>query len=129
MARDYQRQTGKYILPREVYNQTIWLIRDYNRLKAEAEAILDESPAPADGMPKNPGVSDPVVAKALKRERIKVKVDAIETEIERVPTEYRSGVWNNIIYRRPFPNDASRSTYGMWKSRFVCGVAVKMDYI
>ena len=68
--RDYQRTKGKYILPREVYHQTIWIIRDYYRLKEEAEAILHESPGPSDGQPHGMnGISDPNASKAIRRER------------------------------------------------------------
>ena len=50
MSRDYQRKrNNKYILPYAAYHQTVWQIRDYYRLKEEAQAILDESPPPPDG--------------------------------------------------------------------------------
>ncbi len=41
-----ERRTGKYILPRAVYNMTVWMIRDYERMldneefyKGKIEAI------------------------------------------------------------------------------------------
>jgi hypothetical protein len=128
--RDYQRTKGKYILPREVYHQTIWIIRDYYRLKEEAEAILHESPGPSDGQPHGMnGISDPNAAKAIQRERLVAKTDAIDKALACLPAEYRAGVWQNILYYMPMPMDAGRATYGRWKARFVWEVANSLKLI
>lgn len=127
----YQRtKNNKYILPTAVYNHTIWQIRDYRRLKEALAAIPQESPAPPDGMPKAQGAtSDPVYAKVAKMEDIRRVIDAIETELKAIPPEYRKGVWESIQERKRFPNDADRSTYGRYKSKFVFGVAQRLNYI
>lgn len=125
--KEYQRQKGnKYILPRELYNQTIWQIRDYHRLKDQAEAILEASPEPSDGQPKGNGTGNTVENKAIRRERLLCTIQIIEESKASVPTEYREGIWNNILFRQPFPEDADRSTYGRHKSKFVYEVAKKL---
>lgn len=125
--KEYQRQKGnKYILPRELYNQTIWQIRDYHRLKDQAEAILEASPEPSDGRPKGNGTGNTVENKAIRRERLLCTIQIIEESKASVPTEYREGIWNNILFRQPFPEDADRSTYGRHKSKFVYEVAKKL---
>lgn len=123
--RDYQRnKNNKYILPTSVYHQTLWVIRDYYRMKEEAEAILHESPGPSDGMPRSTNnISDPNASKAIRRERLIDKVTAIDKALTCLPPEYRQGVWQNIMYYAPMPMDAGRATYGRWKSRFVWEVA------
>ena len=125
--KEYQRQKGnKYILPRELYNQTIWQIRDYHRLKDQAEAILEASPEPSDGQPKGNGTGNTVENKAIKRERLLCTIQIIEESKASIPIEYREGVWNNVLFRQPFPEDADRSTYGRYKSKFVYEVAKKL---
>lgn len=45
--RDYQRKKHtKYIVDRVVYQKTIWVIRDYYRLKDICSSLLEESPDP-----------------------------------------------------------------------------------
>ena len=125
--REYNRKKGKYTLPRAVYLATLWQIRDYYRMKEESGAILDESPAPPDGMPKGTTIGDMVFSKAVRRENYISKTRAIEEAFGVIPKEYRRGVWCNIVHREPFPLDADRTTYGRWKSRFVYEVAVKLE--
>lgn len=127
----YQRQkNNRYILPTAVYNHTIWQIRDYKRLKEALALIPHESPLPPDGMPRSQGFTgDPTYNKVVKMEDIRRVTDAIETELERIPSEYRKGVWESIQDRKRFPQDADRTTYGRYKSQFVYGVAVRLNYI
>lgn len=127
--RDYQRK-GKYILPQAVYNKTVWQIRDYQRMKDTYEALAEERPAPPDGMPRGSGgKSDPTAQKAIKLSELSREIDAIEKARKMMPAEYRDGVWMNVQYRIPFPDDAARGTYGRWKSRFIYAVAISLGYI
>ena len=128
--RDYQRKKGKYTLPHEVYLQTLWQIRYYDRLCEKYAETVTESPAPSGGMPRAKGItSDPTYQKAVKLEHIGRVILAIETARDMVPEEYRAGVWANVMYRKPYPIDADRTTYGRWKSRFVYTVAEKLNFI
>lgn len=128
--REYQRRkNNKYILPAAAYNLTVWTIRDYCRIKEEAEAILMESPPPPDGQPRGSGTGDEVASKAIRREEFLRKTAAIETALGNIPKEYRGGVWANIVKRKAFPLDADRSTYGRWKSRFIYEVAVRLGIV
>lgn len=135
--RDYQRKS-KYILPPDVYKQTLETIRGYSRMKEALQDILDESSFPSDGMPKSTLSSDPVHAKAARRETMQRRVDAIEAAFAIIPAEYREGIWRNIgqydpktgyLKRAPFPIDADRSTYGRWKSKVVYMVAVRLKIV
>ncbi|MBK5254332.1 MAG: hypothetical protein JJE03_07760 [Peptostreptococcaceae bacterium] len=124
MMRDYQRQKGnKYLLPRTLYHQTIWQIREYYRLKSQVDAILEESPSPPDGQPHGTGIGDEVACKVIRRENKMSVIKVIEKEKNAIPKEYRDGVWDNIQFGAPYPMDADRTTYGRYKSRFVYNIA------
>lgn len=126
--RDYQRlKNNKYLLPNAVYHQTIWVIRDYDRMCLELQDILVESPDPPDGMPRGSNTVDETYAKARRREELRDKCAAIEGGMEMIPREYRAGVWSNIMERAPFPNDAARSTYACWKTKMIYSVAKKLS--
>jgi len=122
--RDYQRhKNNKYILPHAVYHKTLWQIRDYYRLKTEADGILVESTPPSDGMPRGTAISDPVHAKAVRRETALRIVSIIDRELTLIPSEYRKGIWESVQFRKRYPDDADRHTYGRWRARFIYGVA------
>lgn len=128
--RDYQRQkNNKWILPKNVYRQTLWLIRDYYRMKEELKRIMEESPSPSDGMPRGSGTGRPVEAIVIRRERYADKVREIDRALDVVPEEYQAGVWQSILYGAPYPEDAARRTYGVWKARFIHEVAVRCGLI
>lgn len=112
-------------LPQDVYNRAVWTVRSYHRLKDEMKAILDESPAPPDGMPKGSGFkSDPTESKALRLDEIRGQLDAIESALMTIPEYYRIHVMNNIIHRISFDYcDADRSTCSRWKQKFLVEVA------
>lgn len=125
----YQRQkNNRYILPTAVWNKTIWQIRDYYRLKEARDDIIYQRGAD-DGMPHGSGTGDPTFQKAEKLARVQDVVKVIEDALEQIPQEYRKGVWDNVQFRSPYPDDADRTTYSRMKARFVYTVARKLDYI
>lgn len=127
--KEYQRvKNNKYILPRAVYNQTLWRIRDYYRLKETAEELIFTS-SNSDGMPKSNEISDTTARTAEKREKYLKDVKVIELEIKTIPNEYQKGVWNSIMFGEQYPSDADRSTYGRYKSEFIFNVAKKFGII
>ena len=126
--RDYQRQrNNEYYLPNAVYKQVLWQIRDYYRMREELQRIMDESPPPPDGMPHGSGKGQPVESIVIRRERYADKVRAIDDALEEVPEEYRSGIWQHIVFFKPYPKDADRTTYWRWKAKFLFDVAEKLN--
>lgn len=120
--RDYQRNS-KYKLPYALYHQVIWQIRDYYRLKKMADAVIDERPSMDDGMPHGSPTPDGVFNKVVRRMKYTEITDLIDKELNQIPKEYQQGVWNNILFRSPFPLDAARSTYALYKSRMIYSIA------
>lgn len=128
--RDYQRtKNNKYYLPKAVYHQTIWFIRDYQRMMERLDELLLESASPSDGMPRSTLTSDPTLSQVIKRDELVKKTQTIEKAIAKIPEEYRKGVWNNIMFYMAFPLDADRTTYARYKSKFINQVAFEMDFI
>ena len=128
--RDYQRQkNNKYNLPTEVYHQTVWQIRDYDRLKAKAQDILDECAKLSDGQPRGTDIQDIVAQKVIKRDAFIEKTRAIEKALDTIPYEYQNGVWNSILYFERYPRDAAVSTYGSYKSKFIYKTAENLKLI
>ena len=62
-----------------------------------------------------------LLIEAKKRYESLVRINRVEKAIEaakeEIPKEYIKGIWQNILYAAPFPHDASRSTYGLKKSK------------
>ena len=128
--RDYQRKKdNKYILPRAIWHATLWVIRDYDRMKAEAEAILAESPPPPDGLPKGSGTGDSTASKAIRRAELLGKCRAIEEALEAIPVEYRKGVWEAVTEWKRYPDDAARRTYQRAKGKFVYEAATRLKML
>ncbi len=128
--RDYQRRkNNKYYLPKSVYHRTLWVIRDYERMKEEAESLVEISGVNTDGMPRGNEASDQVSRMVIKRCDLLKDVKVIDMALELIPEEYRAGVWNNIQYNKSYPTYAGARTFARYKSTFIHSVAKGLNYI
>ena len=118
-----RKRSPDYRLPHETYMMTLWYIRTYPRLKTQYDAVFAESPI-QDGQPKSPMPSDPTFAAVVKLDRLHDQMRPIEDGLAMIPAEYQKGVFDNIVYRRPYPIIASRNTWERWRRRYVYRVAV-----
>ena len=126
--RYYAPKKGKYILPRDLYMQVIFMIKDYDRMKETAEDLLEETSSP-DGQPRGNSISDTVASKAIKRETLLAKIKAIDESFNDCPIEYRQGVRNNITDRTRYPCDADRKTYTRQKGRVIYNIAKRLYWV
>ena len=106
----------------------LYLVRDYERIKSEREDILYSTPEHT-GQPCKSGISSPTEAKGIKLIALGDNCKAVEEALNEIPEEYRKGVWNNICYQSPYPNDAGEATYKRWRCRFIYTVAKKTHEI
>lgn len=124
--RDYQRiKNNPYYLPRDVYRLTLSFIRSYPQLKDKLDAVINESPAPPDGMPRGSSVGDPTEKRAERIEPLTGDIRIIERALELAPLDYQRPILDSIIYYKPYPQWADRTTFSRWKQRVIYDVYVK----
>lgn len=128
--RDYQRKRkNPWLLPQNLYRQTLFAIRDYNRVKEEYEHLIEGQAVIMDGQPKGSDPGDPTAALAAKAERLHDQLKAVDDAKKVIPAEFMRGVWESIVYGAPYPRDAGTATYSRWKSRFVYEVAKNRTFL
>ena len=115
-------------MPKNVYHQTLWLIRDYDRMKSEYIA-MDLCSGVLDGQPRGSDTGDPTARDTMKLIGMRDKIEAVEKALRLIPEEYRKGIWENITGYKKYPIDAGTATYARWKQRFVWKVAKNMFWI
>ena len=125
--RDYYLKTSE--IPEELYRQTLFMIKDYDRMKEEYDNAIWDSPEPPDGQPRGSNAGDPTSREGLKRAELFRKLQAIEQAKLSLPEEYRDGVWNNVLYKTPYPKSAHRKTWWQYKTAFILRVARNMYWI
>lgn len=130
MPKDYQKQkSNPYLLPKTVYHRTLWVIRDYERMKAERNEILYSYSCEQDGMPHGSDVGNPTEVKALKLEQISKDMEAVEQALLTVDDDMRNGIINNICYQVPYPYYPSLSTWIRRKRKFMHDVAQNLKLV
>jgi len=131
--KDYQRKKNNpYYLQHAVYMKTLWTIREYPLACERASDKLGLSGAIQSDNIKvqsSGDISSRTERIAEKREQDMTLVRAVENSLAIVPEEYQRGVWESVLERKRFPDDAHRNTYSHWRSRFIYGVAKGMGYI
>lgn len=122
--REYQVKTSNpFWLPKAVYYQALYAVRDYDRLSKEYQEILFESAPSADGQPRSTKIGNPTEYKAQRLAEVSEKLDAIERALEKLPEEYRKGVFDNVRKGAAYPYVAGRETWGRHRRRFLYHVA------
>lgn len=116
-------------LPPHIYAQVLAIVRGYETMRDEYDAILHESPAPPDGQPRGSVNPDTTSREAVRRADLSNKIETVEQSILTVPEEYRQGVWDNAVYGIPYPRGADRTTYWRHKARFFRQIARRMCWI
>lgn len=127
--RNYQpKKNNPYLLPHNLYMRTLYLVKDYDRLKKEYHDIIDETP-PRDGQPRGTDISDPTAQKAIKLELIFEQLKSVEQAQVDLPDKYKNPIFNNICYGVQYPDDKTYDTYRAWRQRFIYRVAERMKWI
>lgn len=119
--RNYQKKKDNpYRLPHCLYMRMIYLIKDYDRICAERKKIIESSPAPDSH---GSGLGNPTETKGIKLAMLDQECDAVTRAIEMIPTEYRSGVLNNIQNHEPYPITAGEATFRRYKYKLIYTIA------
>lgn len=123
-----QKKNNEYQLPHDLYMRMLYLVRDYERMKNEANDIVNSFPMPS-GLPSGNSNSDPTGDKAIRLVAINRDCDAVDNALEQIPKEYRKGIIEHMLYKAPYPIDAGEATYKRWRCRLIYYVAKNLSYI
>ena len=115
-------------LPREVYMQTVWFIRDYPRIKEEYDGLIEKS-HPMDGQPRGTDVGDPTGQTAIRCAELSDKLKAVDDALGAIPKEYRQYIFESVVYRAPYPSFAALNTWKTYRRRFIYFVAIIMEFV
>jgi hypothetical protein len=127
MSREWQQtKMTEYVMPDAVYYQSLWAVRDYQRMEKRIHELhrdLDKGGSSVIGeRGKGYNASSGVEKKALELTLLEDRVDGIKRAISCVPQEYRAFILSNIILKNSgaaFPDKVWRS----WKQKFLYEVA------
>ena len=127
MSREWQQTKYKeYVMPDAVYYQSVWAVRDLERMENRLAELEQEEIAGGRSI-----VSDrtsnfvlyrPTEEKAVERAVLRERIRGIHAALSMVPEEYRSFILSNLILKntgKAFPNKLWR----YWKQRFLYTVA------
>lgn len=129
MAREWQQTRFKeFVMPDAVYYQTLWAVRDLERLEKKYEQMKEETLKSFKGSQeikesqRDYRKVNPTEQKAVEMVILNERIEGIRTALEMVPEKYRKYVLSNIILKNPgssFPDKLWR----IWKQRFLFNVA------
>lgn len=125
-------ERGKFSLwdQPEARQLATWLIRDYPRIKAKLEE-LDGYGASTDLSARINGdyQHSRVESIAIRREPLRAQLKAVELAFEKIPDEYRKGLWESITARKDYPYFADRGTWKKWRQRLLWWTAYYAGYL
>lgn len=108
---------GVRTLPRPVYCQIQWILKDYDRLKALSQQASAADKA-GDAVVFYAGDCMGLTPQSVIDEA-NAKLEAIDRALLIVPEEYRNGIFENLAHKRILPDEASDNTWKKWKKLFV----------
>ena len=118
------KERNRYYLPKAVYYQALYAVRDYDRLRSEyAEVLAGSVGVAGDGQPSGSRIARPTQRKGEKLAEISEKIAAIERALAEIPDEYQKAVFENVKDCAPYPYIASLPTWSRWRRRFLYHVA------
>ena len=133
MSREWQQTKYKeYVMPDAVYYQSVWAVRDLERMENRLAELEQEEIAGGRSI-----VSDrtsnfvlyrPTEEKAVERAVLRERIRGIHAALSMVPEEYRSFILSNLILKntgKAFPNKLWR----YWKQRFLCRVGWRLSML
>lgn len=133
-VRDYQPKNNPYWLPRDIYMQTIWFIRGYDRRAGEVARDPFSSPPPPDGQPKGTKTGNPTATLAVILADAQLSNRIVDEALSELPEEYRDAIRDNVLFGAPWPRINgvpmhSKTTYSKYKHLFLFKVAKKLNLI
>ena len=113
-------------MPRPVYNQCLWIVRDYKRLIEMDKYIRENIPDGEHSFVYYADSSEGLLKKEV-LENARFQIKCVEESFSVIPEEFRKGIYENIAEKVPFDFDTSINTWKKWKSRFIKQLAQKLN--
>lgn len=133
MSREWQQTKMKeYVMPDAVYYQSIWAVRDLERMENRIEELksnIDDKATSSlvkENFAMEGNVGNPIADKAMELVILEDRVSSIKKAIDIMPEGYRCYVLSNIIMKNSgasFPNKFWR----LWKQKFLFTVAKNLS--
>ena len=134
MTREWQQTKCKgFVMPDAVYYQSIWAVRDLERMEArfaeleEAENLIGGKSILSDRT-NNFVLYRPTENFALEKAVLKSRIEGIRDALETVPPEFRSFILSNLIFKTSGKNYPDKN-WRYWKQRFLYAVAKNLSMI
>ena len=96
-------------------------------MMSEQNAVIIASPETHSGAKSEHG--DPTANKGIKLAMMSNETDAVDFAMQDIPAEYRSAIWENILYNVPYSVPANKNTFRYWRSKFCHSIARRLYYI
>lgn len=115
-----------YHMPKAVYYQCVWTVKDMERLKKLA-MVADA------GFKENEIVFFEVDEDAIENKEVldqaKFKLGCIKRALQKIPREYRRGIIESIADGRPYSVIAHDNTWRRWRKVFIRHLASELNLI
>ncbi len=115
-----------YRLPKPVYYQCVWIIKDMDRLRMLEAA---DSQAKEHGEHVFFAEHEEIIKRADVLAHARWKLDCVRRSLEILPHEYRQGTIDSIIYSIPYGDMAHENTWRKWRLRFIRELAKNLMLI
>ena len=128
MSREWQMtQLTEYVMPNAVYYQTLWAVRDLERMENRLDDLLNDRQDIKAGMvnessKKYSGKRSRVENRAMETAILQERIDGIHQALVLVPPEYRDTILDNIVLKESF-SEKNDKRWKLWKQKFLYTVA------
>lgn len=134
MSREWQMtQLPEYVMPNAVYYQTLWAVRDLERMETRLEDLMYETQSPKgivvnESSKKYGTRRSKVENRAMETAILQERIDGIHQALVLVPMKYRETILDNIIQRDSVSQYPGKE-WKLWKQKFLYTVAHNLSII
>ena len=133
MSREWQQtKLSEYVMPNAVYYQSIWAVRDLERMEDRLEELKFEGKITGTSVVKDfqkqydrarvNKVEDVAMEVAILQERI----EGITNALNQVPERYRKSIMDNI-FQKDVSTNSKNKLWRAWKQKFLFQVAKNLS--